>query len=173
MDVSESTQSLDRLWAEAQGEAGLVRFLTFKLHGQVYGISMDAVLEIIRAQRIRPMPGTPSFIRGVINLRGKVVPVVDARLRLGLPPKPRNERTCIVMTQCRGEVIGLIVDEVRDVLGLPDSRIERHVRQGSEHDGSIHFILGYGIVESQVRILLDIERLLFADWPPADAQTEP
>ena len=164
MSAPEAARTLDSLWAEAQGEAGLARFLTFKLNGQVYGIPVSAVLEIVRAQRIRAVPGTAAFISGVINLRGKVVPVLDVRRRLALPAKPYDERTCIVMTQSRGQVVGLIVDEVRDVLGLPDSRIERQSRR--EEGGQGRFISGFGIVESQVRILLDLERLLFEGWPP-------
>lgn len=164
MHAPEAARTLDSLWAEAQGEAGLSRFLTFKLHGQIYGIPVGAVLEIVRAHRIRRVPGRPAFIGGVINLRGKVVPVMDVRLRMTLPPKPRDERTCIAIVQCRGQTVGLIVDEVRDVLGLPESRIERRARP--EENARGHFIAGFGIVDSQVRILLDLERLLFEGWPP-------
>ena len=163
MNVPEAARTLDSLWAEAQGEGGLARFLTFKLHGQIYGIPVTTVLEIVRSRRIRPVPGTPDFIGGVINLRGKVIPVVEVRLRLELPPKPHDERTCIVMTQCRGQVVGLIVDDVRNVLGLPDARIERHTPRDGGGQG--RFISGFGIVENQVRILLDLERLLYDGWP--------
>jgi purine-binding chemotaxis protein CheW len=168
MDPQDAARTLDSLWAEAQGEAGLTRFLTFKVHGQVYGIPVPAVLEIVRAQRIRRVPGTPRFVAGVINLRGKVVPVVDVRLRLELPEKAPDERTCIVITQCREQTVGLIVDDVRDVLGLPDSRIERHAQGGAEG----RFISGFGIVDSQVRILLDLERLLFDDEHAGDSRGE-
>jgi purine-binding chemotaxis protein CheW len=165
--MNAATRTLDSLWSEASGEpaeAGLARFLTFKLHGQVYGIPLPAVLEIVRAQRIRRVPGKPAFIGGVINLRGKVVPVLDARLRMELPAKPRDERTCIAIVQCRGQTVGLIVDEVRDVLALAEPCIERRAR--SEVRGAGRFIAGFGIVEGQVRILLDLERLLFDPWPP-------
>lgn len=164
--MNAAAQSLDSLWAESQGESGLARFLAFKLHGQIYGIPMEAVLEIVRALRIRAVPGTASFIRGVINLRGKVVPVMDARLRLELPPKAHDERTSIVLMQGGEQVVGLIVDEVREVLSLRHQDIERPAPgEGGQH----RFISGYGVVDNQVRILLDPRRLLFDGWPPGAA----
>ena len=164
MNAPEAARTLDSLWAETPAEAGISRYLTFKLHGQVYGIPVPAVLEIVRARRIRRLPGKPGFIGGVINLRGKVVPVLDVRLRMELPGKLPDERTCIAIVQCRGQTVGLIVDEVRDVLELHESRIEPSAR--GEGAGPGRFIAGFGIVNGQVRILLDLECLLFDRWPP-------
>ena len=114
---------------ELEGRAGRIaemsgdRHLTFELAEQVYGIPLERVQEIVRVQRATPVPDLPDYIRGVINLRGTVVPVVDVRTRLGLALREEDERTCVVVCSFRGEGIGLIVDTVCDVVEIHDSNI--------------------------------------------------
>jgi len=135
------------------------KFLTFVLADEEYGIEIRYVTEIIGMQKITEVPDVPSYIRGVINLRGKVIPVMDVRLRFGLPERPYDERTCIVVINVAEQAVGLIVDRVSEVLDIPKSEIEPppQVKKGS---GS-RFIEGLGKVGDTVKILLNAEKLLF------------
>ncbi|WP_334110094.1 chemotaxis protein CheW [Thermodesulfitimonas autotrophica] len=135
------------------------KFLTFVLADEEYGIEIRYVTEIIGMQKITEVPDVPSYIRGVINLRGKVIPVMDVRLRFGLPERPYDERTCVVVINVAEQAVGLIVDRVSEVLDIPKSEIEPppQVKKGS---GS-RFIEGLGKVGDTVKILLNAEKLLF------------
>ena len=140
------------------------KFLSFDLDGEVYGFALGDVAEIMRLQRITPVPGVPSFLRGVINLRGTVVPVTDIRLRLGLGEREHDDRTCIVVVHAGGERIGVIVDTVREVVDVPTDRIQRNMAASAED--AAPFITGLGRVEDRVTILLDARKLL--EWDPAE-----
>ncbi|RPF49938.1 CheW protein [Thermodesulfitimonas autotrophica] len=135
------------------------KFLTFVLADEEYGIEIRYVTEIIGMQKITEVPDVPPYIRGVINLRGKVIPVMDVRLRFGLPERPYDERTCIVVINVAEQAVGLIVDRVSEVLDIPKSEIEPppQVKKGS---GS-RFIEGLGKVGDTVKILLNAGKLLF------------
>jgi purine-binding chemotaxis protein CheW len=135
------------------------KFLTFVLADEEYGIEIRYVTEIIGMQKITEVPDVPPYIRGVINLRGKVIPVMDVRLRFGLPERPYDDRTCIVVINVAEQAVGLIVDRVSEVLDIPKSEIEPppQVKKGS---GS-RFIEGLGKVGDTVKILLNAEKLLF------------
>jgi len=135
------------------------KFLTFVLADEEYGIEIRYVTEIIGMQKITEVPDVPSYIRGVINLRGKVIPVMDVRLRFNLLERPYDDPTCIVVINVAEQAVGLIVDRVSEVLDIPKDEIEPppQVRKGS----SSRFIQGLGKVGDTVKILLNAEKLLF------------
>lgn len=137
------------------------KFLTFQLDREEYAIPIRHVIEIIGLQRITPLPDLPDFVKGVINLRGKVIPVIDVRLRFGMPERAYDERTCIVIVNIDEASVGLIVDEVNEVMAISADRIEPppSVQKGRE----MRFVAGLGKVENSVKILIDISRLIFED----------
>lgn len=137
------------------------KYLTFVIGDEEYGIGIRHVTEIIGIQRITDMPDVVSYIKGVINLRGKVIPVIDIRLRFGLPEREYDERTCIVVVHFDGTAVGLIVDSVSEVIDIPDEEIE-HPPQVNRGSGS-QFIEGLGKVGQEVKILLNIHRLLYEE----------
>jgi purine-binding chemotaxis protein CheW len=140
------------------------KYLTFRLAQEEYGLEILKVQEIIQLQAITRVPRTPPYVRGVINLRGKVIPVVDLRAKFGIEGAEDTERTCIIVVQIHaGEsllVIGILIDEVREVLDIRAENIEESPSFGSSVE--TEFILGMGKVNGQVKILLDIDRVLNA-----------
>jgi len=144
----------------AQSRAG--KYLTFRLGEEEFGLEILKVQEIIQLQSITRVPRTPDFVRGVINLRGKVIPVVDLRLKFGLDRAEDTERTCIVVVQIRHAdgmvVMGTIIDEVREVLDIPGASIEDAPSFGASIE--TEFILGMGKIGQSVKILLDIDKVL-------------
>jgi len=145
------------------GRIGAEKFLTFKLAGQEYGLEIHKVREIIGLHDITFVPQTPEYVKGVINLRGKVIPVIDLRLRFGFPPESYHERTCIIVVETdthddQREVNGLVVDAVSEVLNIDSGQIEATPPMGSEI--KTDYILGLAKGQGTVRILLDIDRIL-------------
>jgi len=148
--------------AGADERAG--KYLTFRLGAEEFGVRVDKVREIMGVQEITAVPQTPDFLKGVINLRGKVIPVVDLRLKFGLEAIEYTQRTCIIVVQVRGESsamqVGLVVDTVSEVLNLAGSDIENTPDFGS--DLTTPFILGMAKMKGKVKILLDIDRVVSA-----------
>ncbi len=138
------------------------KYLTFRLGPEEFGLEILKVQEIIQLQAITRVPRTPEFVRGVINLRGKVIPVVDLRLKFGMESAEDTEKTCIVVVQIRHPtgvvVMGTIIDEVREVLDIPEASIEDTPSFGTSID--TEFILGMGKIGQNVKILLDIDKVL-------------
>ena len=138
------------------------KYLTFKLDAEEFGIEILKVQEIIKMMPITRVPRTPVFVRGVINLRGKVIPVVDLRLKFDMEGKVNTDKTCVIVVTVRrttGAVImGIIVDEVSEVLDVAGSSIEPAPEFGSSVDTS--FILGMGKVGDRVVTLMDVDRVL-------------
>jgi purine-binding chemotaxis protein CheW len=137
------------------------KYLTFHLAGEDYGIDIAFVTEIIGIQKITKVPDMPDFIRGVINLRGKVIPVMDVRLRFHLPERSYDERTCIVVVDINNTAVGLVVDEVREVADIPEGQVEPPPRTG--RGPSSRYLKGMGKIHDEVKILLNVEQLLFDD----------
>ncbi len=135
------------------------KYLTFHMGGEDYGIEIRYVTEIIGIQRITEVPDMPSFIKGVINLRGKVIPVMDVRARFGLPPRDYDERTCIVVVQINTTFVGLVVDNVNEVANIPPENIEPPPRSNSS--ASSEYIQGMGKMGDKVKILLNVGKLLY------------
>ncbi len=135
------------------------KFLTFVLNKEEFGIEIRHVTEIIGIQNITEVPDLPHYIKGVINLRGKVIPVMDVRLRFALVERPYDDRTCIIVINIDEQSVGLIVDRVSEVLDIPKSGIEPPPRVNMGE--SSRFIQGMGKVGDQVKILLNANQLLF------------
>lgn len=138
------------------------KYLTFSLEGEEYGIGILKIKEIIGLMPITRVPKTPPFVKGVINLRGKVIPIMDLRLRFGMEPAEYTERTCIIvveMASAKGDImIGLIVDSVSEVLNIKHEDIEQTPSFGTKLD--TEYILGMAKVNKGVKILLNIDRVL-------------
>jgi purine-binding chemotaxis protein CheW len=138
------------------------KYLTFSLAGEEYGIGILKVKEIIGMMPITTVPRTPSFVKGVINLRGKVIPVIDLRLKFGMEEIAYTERTCIIVVETRGEggamLIGIVVDSVSEVLNIKGNDIEETPTFGAKLDTD--YILGMAKMNGGVKILLDIDKVL-------------
>lgn len=133
------------------------KYLTFLLDEEEYGVEILKVREIIGLMDITNVPQTPDFVEGVINLRGKVIPVIDLRAKFGLSRTEYNDQTCIIVVDV-GMMMGIIVDTVNEVHDIPTANIEPPPRFGAAVDTS--FILGMGKVKDDVKILLDIDKVL-------------
>jgi purine-binding chemotaxis protein CheW len=137
------------------------KYLTFALAGEEYGISILKVKEIIGLMPITTVPRTPDYVKGVINLRGKVIPVVDFRLKFGMEAMAYNERTCIIVVEIKGVdrtiMMGMVVDSVSEVLNIKAADIEDTPNFGSHLNTA--FILGMAKTNGSVKILLDIDRV--------------
>jgi len=138
------------------------KYLIFQLDKEEFGIKVMNVREIMGMQEITAVPQTPTYMRGVLNLRGKVIPVVDLRLKFGIPETEYTPRTCIIVVQAARESgivpMGIIVDGVAEVLNLAGSDIEDTPDFGSGGDTS--YLLGMAKIKGRVKILLDIDRVL-------------
>lgn len=133
------------------------RFLTFQLDKEVYGIEIRYVTEIIGILSITEVPEMPEYIRGIINLRGRIIPVMDVRLRFKKKAKEYNDRTCVIVVNVNELSIGLIVDSVSEVISIPESDIVAPPDLGKDGD---KFIRGVGKAGNEVKLLLDCEKLL-------------
>ncbi len=136
------------------------KFLTFFLASEEYGLEILKVQEIIGLLPITRVPRTPAFTRGVINLRGKVISVVDLRLKFGMPEKEPTAETCIIVVQAAGMEMGIIVDKVSEVSAIATSEIEDAPSFGAEVNTD--YILGIGKSQGKVKLLLDIDCVLSA-----------
>jgi len=134
------------------------KFLTFFLAGEEYGLEILKVREIIGMMNITPVPRTPDFIRGVINLRGKVIPIVDLRLKFGMETTAKTDETCVIVVQAAGIQMGIVVDKVSEVLDIAGEDIEDSPSFGADVD--TEYILGIGKSQGRVKLLLDIDKVL-------------
>jgi purine-binding chemotaxis protein CheW len=138
------------------------KYLTFRLGAEEFGLEILKVQEIIKMMDITKVPRTPAFVRGVINLRGKVIPVVDLRLKFEMEAKGTTVKTCVIVVQVQRQdgkmTMGIIVDEVSEVLDISGSEIEEAPNFGSQVD--TRFILGMAKTKGGVKILLDINKVL-------------
>jgi purine-binding chemotaxis protein CheW len=148
--------------AATQVDARAGKYLTFQLAQEEFGIRVLKVREIMGLQEITAVPQTPSHVKGVINLRGKVVPVIDLRLKFGMQAAEYTQRTCIIVTQVQGEstsvMMGIVVDGVSEVLNLSGTEIEDTPDFGDS--SGTQYLLGMAKVKGKVKILLDIDRVL-------------
>ncbi len=140
------------------------KYLTFSLDLEEYGIRILKVKEIIGMMRITPIPQTPEYVKGVINLRGKVIPVIDLRVRFAMASVSYTERTCIVVVEIDAATgtlhIGIVVDSVSEVLNIKGSEIEETPEFGTTLNTD--YILGMAKTAGSIKILLDIDRVLNA-----------
>ncbi len=134
------------------------KFLTFVLGKEEYGIEILRVREIIGLMDITTVPQTPGYMKGVINLRGKVIPVIDLRLKFSMPEEEHTQETCVVVVEVNNTSIGIIVDSVSEVLEIKSGEIEEAPSFGQGIDTD--YIMGMGKVKEKIIILLDIEEVL-------------
>ena len=149
--------------AAASGKSGNTteKYLTFVLGEENYGVEILRVREIIGLTKIIAVPHTPTYVQGVINLRGKVIPVIDLRLKFNLPSIEETEETCIIVTQISDTEIGVIVDKVSEVQNIIDDQIQEPPTSAMQI--KTNFLLGMAKVEERVIILLRIDEILTSD----------
>ena len=134
------------------------KYLAFILDNETYGIEILRVREIIGLMDVTTVPQTPEYMKGVINLRGKVIPVIDLRLKFSMQEKEHTDETCVIVVEVNNTSIGIIVDSVSEVLEITRGEIEESPHFGQDIDTS--YIMGLGKVKEKIVILLDIEEIL-------------
>ncbi len=158
--MAQSPGTLNEAIAATTMQTG--KYLTFTLDNEGYGIGILKVKEIIGMMTITPVPRTPAFVMGVINLRGKVIPVMDLRLKFNLGEMPYTDRTCIIVVEIDSEettvLIGIVVDAVSEVLNIPGDDIEEPPSFGARLNTD--YILGLAKTDQGVKILLNIDMVL-------------
>lgn len=133
------------------------RFLTFSIESETYGIDIRYVIEIVGIQPITVMPEFPDYIRGIINLRGEIVPVMDVRLRFKKTFRKYDGRTCIIVIDAKGSSVGLIVDSVSEVLDIPEQDI---VPPPEMNRSGQRYLRAIGKTQDGIKLLLDCEKML-------------
>ncbi|MEZ5427216.1 MAG: chemotaxis protein CheW [Pyrinomonadaceae bacterium] len=156
MEKETSTNSTQNQVSTEKVNGG--KFLTFFLQNEEYGIEILRVQEIIGLMPITRIPRTPDFVRGVINLRGKIIAVTDLRKKFGMEDIEQTSETCIIVVQTNGTEIGVMVDKVSEVLDIADAEIEPTPAFGASVP--TEFLLGIGNTQGGVRLLLNIEKVL-------------
>jgi len=151
----------DSLIVEDPEDTQKDKYLTFQLGDEEYGIEIRHVTEVVGIQKITTLPDMPDFVKGVINLRGQVIPVMDVRIRFHQVPREYDDRTCVVVVNIHDTPIGLAVDSVNDVVDISEEHIAPPPKIQREGEG--RFLRGLGKVGEYIKILLDVERLLFGD----------
>ena len=159
-EVSAQIEQVNKAVQDREG-----KYLTFALGAEEYGLEILKVREIMGIMEITAVPQTPAHVRGVINLRGKVIPVIDLRARFGMETTETTDQTCIIVVEItqRGQSFntGIVVDRVQEVLDIAGENIEDAPQFGS--DVATDFILGMGKIGDTVKILLDIDKVLVGD----------
>ncbi len=158
--MAQAARALDQETQALQDREG--KYLTFTLAKEDYGLEILKVREIIGMLDITAIPQTPSFVKGVINLRGRVIPVLDLRLKFGLPPMDYGERTCIIVVEVATRVgsvqVGVVVDSVSEVLHVSSDDIEPAPSFGARVNNN--YIMGIAKARGTIKILLDIDQVL-------------
>lgn len=145
----------------------VLQWVTFHLAGETYGVNVMQVQEVLRYTEIAPVPGAPSYVIGIINLRGNVVTVIDTRHRFGLEPGELTDNTRIVIIEAEKHVVGILVDSVAEVVYLRQSEIETAPNVGN--DDSAKFIQGVCHKNNELLILIELDKLLTEDeWGDMD-----
>ena len=147
--------------AQKKQDAELMQLVTFSIGEEEFGVDILKVQEIIRMMEITKVPRAPEFVEGVINLRGKVIPIIDLRRRFGLSARGHDKHTRIIVIEINNMIVGFVVDSVSEVLRIPSSTVEPPppVVSGMESE----YISGVGKLEDRLLILLDLDRLLSRD----------
>lgn len=149
--------------AKNNADDPMLQWVTFRLDGETYGVNVMQVQEVLRYSEIAPVPGAPSYVLGIINLRGNVVTVIDTRNRFGLEAGEITEQSRIVIIEAERHVIGILVDAVAEVVYLRQSEIEIAPNVGNEE--SARFIQGVCPRSDELLILVDLDKLLTdSEW---------
>lgn len=145
----------------AQATDPVIQWVTFRLDNETYGINVMQVQEVLRVTEIAPVPGSPNYVLGIINLRGNVVTVIDTRQRFGLVPREMDDSTRIVIIEVNKQVVGILVDSVAEVVDLRASEIETAPNVGS--DESSKYIQGVSSRDEELLILIDLNKFLSSE----------
>ena len=136
----------------------VLRWVTFQLDKEMYGVNVMQVREVLRYSDIAPVPGAPAYVLGIINLRGNVVSVIDTRMRFGLPPAEVTDNTRIMIIESERQTVGILVDSVADAVDLNTKDIDDTPNMGTEE--SAKFICGVCNRNDELLILIDLYKLL-------------
>ena len=135
------------------------KYLTFKIGDEDYGIDIGDITEIIELQKITEVPDMPTYVKGVINLRGKVIPVMNLRVRFNMEEREYDDRTCVIIVNVTNNSIGFIVDRVLEVIDIPDGDIDPPP-QFKTASGYEKYVKGIGKIGEEVKILIDAQRII-------------
>lgn len=159
--MAEEFDEFDELELEEDDETEEGKYLTFNLDNEAYGLEIIYVTEIIGIQKITEVPELPEYVKGIMSLRGQIIPVVDVRLRFGKPGRDYDERTCVIVVEIADITVGLIVDGVAEVVAIPEEEIVPH--PDLDATDSRQFVRGIGKVGTAVKLILDCQKLLEDD----------
>lgn len=146
--------------ASNEHDAQKGKYMTFKSGNEYFGLKIQYVNEIIQFQEITAIPETEDYIKGLINLRGKVIPVIDVRLRFKQEPFAYNDRTCIIVINVKSTVVGLIVEKIAEVVEIKEENILPPPTIGRAEKAHHKYVYGIGKVGDSVKLLLDPDKLL-------------
>lgn len=170
--MSEELDLMEDLDGKEDIQKGM--FMTFQIADECYGIAIMYVQEIVGIQSITAVPETEDYIRGLINIRGKIIPVIDVRVRLKQSPREYTDRTCIIVIGVKSTVVGLIVDEIAGVITVNEKEIILPPSLSQSTAGNSKYVFGLARVDNEVKLLLDPEKLIrdedvevFEDAAPA------
>jgi purine-binding chemotaxis protein CheW len=135
------------------------KYLLFNLGKEVFGLKISSIIQIVEMQKITEVPDMPPYIKGVINRRGKVIPLMDLRLRFGMTERNYDDRNCIIIVSVHENFVGFIVDTVAEVHNIDDSHIDPSPSFRNE-SLSEKYISGLGKIDDEVKILLDVEKII-------------
>ncbi len=157
-NINDAADLLDLGYSEVEEHKS--KYMTFKSGNEYFGLKIQYVNEIIQIQAITAVPETEEYIKGLINLRGKIIPVIDVRLRFGQEAFAYNDRTCIIVIQYNDMMVGLIVEKIADVVEIKDSDILPPPTISRSDQGNRKYIYGIGKIGDTVKLLLDPDKLL-------------
>ena len=157
---SELKRQVEESAASKEGDTQKGKYMTFKSGNEYFGLEIQYVNEIIQLQAITAIPETEDYIKGLINLRGKVIPVVDVRLRFKQEPFEYNDRTCIIVINIKSMVVGLIVEKIAEVVEIKEDNILPPPSVGRADRVQNKYVYGIGKVGDAVKLLLDPDKLL-------------
>jgi purine-binding chemotaxis protein CheW len=142
----------------ARDAAAVLQFMSFSVGDQEYGVELTRVKEVIRVPGITWLPRAPSFVKGIINLRGDVMPIIDLRDRFGLEPRAHTAETRVTVVEIEGHLVGIVVDSASQVVRIPGDQIEPPPGLGT--GGSAELITGVGKLDDRLMLLLDVDAVL-------------
>ena len=156
--IDKHTDALDEAYLEEDEDTQKDKYLTFHIAECDYALEVRHVVEIVGIQKITEVPDVEDYVKGVINLRGQVIPVIDVRRRFRLEEKPYGDRTCTIIVNIEGTVVGLIVDEVAEVLDIPLEQVSPPPKTGKGAQG--RYLQGIGRIGDGVKLILKADALL-------------
>ncbi len=136
-----------------------LQWVTFQLGGELYGVNVLQVQEVLKYTEITPVPGAPHYVLGIINLRGNVVTVIDSRIRFGLEVKEPDGASRIIFVEVKGHIVGMLVDSVAEVVSMPRSSIETSHNINNEDSDNAKYIQGVYSTDKSILILVEVEKL--------------